>query len=273
MSPLCRQPCRRQPPRYVLRDPLQSFVEHLGQGEGRGLKDQARNRGRYEHDRRNAHQQRLVIRRKRSVGGSLRGRFAVSLHDGRPLVESVESAHHDGKNAGHDEGRAPAAVIDEIAGDEGGTGNAEIAPHAVHCDPHTCVLPSLGDDGESDGMIDRSEHTNEEQSDADLQRGLRHRCRDGRESNADEIHRDHAFAAPLVGKPACRQRKQAKGEEPRRRIFQQIAVANAPFSDQRQRRDCGEDQHEHVIQEVADVQKQKVDAIAIHACLMLQARK
>ena len=65
------------------------------------------------------------------------------------------------------------------------------------------------------------------------------------------------------------QREQAEGEEAGRRVFQQIAVAQAPFAGQRQRRDGREDQREHVIEKVADVQEQKVDAIAIHACLIV----
>ena len=69
-------------------------------------------------------------------------------------------------------------MIDEIAGDEGGARNTEIAPDAVHGQPHTGVLPLLRHDGEADRMIDRGEDADDEETDADLQRRLREGRRD-----------------------------------------------------------------------------------------------
>ena len=84
------------------------------------------------------------------------------------------------------------------------------------------------------------------------------------QADADEEHRHHAFAAPLVRDPACRQRKQPERQKPRRRVFQQVRIADAPFAGQRQRRDGGEDQCEHVVEEVTHIQEKEVTAVPIH---------
>ena len=120
-----------------------------------------------------------------------------------PLMHGIEQAGCDRENAGHDEGCAPAAMIDEIAGDQRRAGDAEIAPDAVHGEAHAGVLPLLRDDGEADRMIDRGEYADDEQADADLQRRLREGGGDRRRADADEEHGDHALAAPFVGEPAC----------------------------------------------------------------------
>ena len=114
-------------------------------------------------------------------------------------------------------------------------------------------------------MIDRGEHADHEQPDADLQRRLGQSGRDRGEPDADEEHHHHAFAAPFVGEPAGRIGEHPEGEEAGRRVFEQIAVAEPPFADERERRDRREDQREQVIEEVPDVEEQEMRAIAVHA--------
>jgi hypothetical protein len=156
-------------------------------------------------------------------------------------------------------------VVDEIAGQQRRAGDAEVAPHAVHRDAHAGVLPLGGDDGEPDRMIDRREHADDEQADADLQGRLRKSGGDRGEADADEEHAHHALAAPFVGEPPGRQGEQAEGEEAGSGIGEQIAVADAPLAAERQRRHGGEDQGEQVIEEMADVEQQELRTVTVHA--------
>jgi type VI secretion system protein ImpG len=87
---------------------------------------------------------------------------------------------------------------------------------------------------------------------------------DGGKPDADEEHAHHALAAPFVGEPARRIRKHPEREEARRRVFEKLAVAEPPFARERERRDRREDQREQVIEEMPDVEKQEMRAIAIH---------
>ena len=80
----------------------------------------------------------------------------------------------------------------------------------------------------------------------------------------DEEHDHHAVAAPAVGQPACGQGEQAEGEESRRRVDQQLRIADAPLAVQRQSGDRCEDQREQMIQEMPEVEQQEVGAIACH---------
>ena len=82
------------------------------------------------------------------------------------------------------------------------------------------------------------------------------------EADADEEHAHHALAAPLVGEPAGGQREHAEREEAGRGVFQEIGIAQAPLAMQRQRRHGGEDQREQVVEEVADIEQQEMQALA-----------
>ena len=103
-------------------------------------------------------------------------------------------------------------------------------------------------------MIDRCEHANHEQADANLQRCLRKSGTNRGQADADEKYTHHAILAPLVGQPASRQRKGAKREETRCRIGQQFSIADIPFAVEHQRRHGCEDQHEEMVKKMSDVQ-------------------
>ena len=180
--------------------------------------------------------------------------------------DPVREADRNREGARNDERHAPAAVVDQVAGDQRGARDAEIAPHAVHGEPHAGVLPFLRHHRETDRMVDRGEHADHEQPDPDLQRRLRKSGRDRGEPDADEEHDHHALAAPFVREPAGRIREHAEREEAGRRVFEQFAVAELPFARERQRRDGREDQREQMIEEVPDVEEQEMRAIAIHGC-------
>ena len=68
------------------------------------------------------------------------------------------------------------------------------------------------------------------------------------------------------------QREHAEGEEARRGVFQQVGVAEAPLAMQRQRRDRCKDQREKVVEEMADVEQQEMQALAHGRLLGPQGR-
>ena len=76
----------------------------------------------------------------------------------------VGEADRDRDDARNDEGRAPAAIVDQIAGEQRGARDAEVAPDAVHRDAHPGVLPFRDDDREADRVVDRREHADHEQA-------------------------------------------------------------------------------------------------------------
>ena len=96
--------------------------------------------------------------------------------DLRPHQKRIGDADQDRDDARHDEGDAPAAVVDEVAGEQRRAGHAQVAQHAVDGDAHAGVLPLLHHDGEADRVVDGGKHADHEQPDADLER----RAREGR---------------------------------------------------------------------------------------------
>ncbi len=206
-------------------------------------------------------EQRLEVGRQHLDG---RGRLLAHLRrdDLGPHQHSVADADQDRDDAWHDERGTPSAVVDEVARDQRGTGDAQVAPHAVDGNAHARVAPLLHHDGESDGMIDGGKDAEDEKASADLKRRAGEGGGNGCTADADKVGAHHAVAAPLVGKPAGRQREHAECDEAGRGVSEQVGVAEAPIAVQRQRRHRGEDQHEEMIEEVADVEQQKVQALA-----------
>jgi len=178
-----------------------------------------------------------------------------------PRQGRVGNPDQDRDDARDDEGHAPAAVVDEVARDQGGTGNAQVAPHAIDGDAHPCVLPCLDDDGEPDGVIYGGEQADREQAEADLQGRARERRGKRSKADADEERRHHTLAAPLVGEPPGGQREYAEGKEAGRGVFDEVAITEAPFAIECERRYRGEDQREQMIEEVADIEQQEMQAL------------
>jgi hypothetical protein len=83
---------------------------------------------------------------------------------------------------------------------------------------------AAGDHGQTDRMIDRSENTDDKQADANLEGGGRRGGGNCRQASTNEKDGHHTFPAPAVSQPTGRQRKQAEGDEPRRRIRDQFCV-------------------------------------------------
>ena len=122
-----------------------------------------------------------------------------------PKEDRVENAQRDGNQPRRDERHPPAAVIDEIARNERGAAHAKVAPDAIERNAHAGILPPPCHDGEADGMIDCRKNTEHEQGGPDFHRRAGECGQNGRQPDANEEHRDHALAAPFIGKPSRRQ--------------------------------------------------------------------
>ena len=97
---------------------------------------------------------------------------------------------------------------------------------------------------QADRVINRREHADDKQPGGDLDRVLRLAGGDGGEADADEKNHHHAFAAPPVGQPAGGQGEQSESHQARRRVRDQLGVAQAPLPGQYQGGHRREDQHE-----------------------------
>ena len=243
----------------------EAFVEDLREREGGALEDQAADRGGEHDDREHPHEGRALDRQCRRPG-LLRSRALCA--DGGPVFAPRPHEHRvgdpeaDGDHAGEHERIAPAAGVDEPPGEQRGGGNAEVTEHAVDRERDAGLRSPVHDHREADGVVDRGEHADREQSGRNLDRGVRHRRRDRARPDADEEDDHHALAAPLVREPPRRYRADAECDEPRRGVRNERGVAHAPFLGEPQRRDRREDQHEEVVEEVPDVEEQEVQAFA-----------
>ena len=157
--------------------------------------------------------------------------------------------------------------IDENPGDDGGEGDAHVSPDTVHRERHAGPLRArLDHHGDPDRVIDGREHADEEQTDANLQRCSREAGEDRADADAGEEHRHHALAAPAVGQPAGGQGKGAEGDEARRRVDDELRVAEPEYRRQREGRYRRVYEDEQVVVEVAQVQEQELQtAGARHA--------
>ena len=113
-------------------------------------------------------------------------------------------------------------------------------------------------------MIDRGKDAEDEQGDGDLQRRLCISRQDRGDADADEEHGHHAVPAPAVRKPPRRQGEQAEGYESGRRVVNQLLVAQAPFARQRKCRHSRENQRKQMVEEMADIEEEKVCPLASH---------
>ncbi|MFB3054177.1 MAG: hypothetical protein ACE1ZY_02525 [Alphaproteobacteria bacterium] len=143
-----------------------------------------------------------------------------------------------------------------------------MSPHAIRGDTHAGVPPFHGYNGQTHRVVYGREHTDHEQADAHLQG----RCGEagGKRGQADakEKHAHHAIAAPFIGEPAGGQREEAECKEAGRCIGQKLGVSDPPFPIKHQRRDGGENEGEQVVEEMTDVQQQKVQTIPDHELVL-----
>ena len=74
----------------------------------------------------------------------------------------------------------------------------------------------------------------------------------------------HAFTTPLIGKPTGGNGTGGKGDKAGRGVGDQLGIAHPPLTSEGQR--CGrrEDQHAQMIEELPDIEKQKLDFLTRH---------
>jgi hypothetical protein len=153
-------------------------------------------------------------------------------------------------------------VVDKIAGDQCGARHAKVAKYPVHGDAHAGVFPCLHHNRQADWTIDCRKSADGKQPNGDLQRRVRQGGCHRRQANTDKEDAHHPFAAPFVGKPTGRQREQTKGQEARGGVLQEVGIAQAPVAIQSQCRHGGKDQREQVIEKMAEVEEEKMQALA-----------
>ena len=213
------------------------------------------------------HQRALPARREGDVGALLRraGRRIGPAAADHPDIGKAQRDRHDAR---HVEGGAPVDKGQDQPGQQGRAGDAHIAPHAVDAEPPADIAAALDDHGDADRMIDGGKDADNRQPDADLERGLRHPGRYGGQADADEEHRHHGVAAPFVGQ--MRGQRGAGGEQHHRRdaVGQHFRIGAVFRQAERQPRAegrLGEDQHEQVVGEMADIEKQEMASVGGHA--------
>jgi hypothetical protein len=158
------------------------------------------------------------------------------------------------------EGIAPAQPLDEQARDQSGARNAEIAGQAVEPDDRARVAGVLYQHGDAHRVIDRRKGSEQGERDAKLQCVLRDRNEQGRRAESHEEDDHHAASTPDVAESPGGHGAEAEHEECAHRVGHEVGpVRIAEFGSHGG--DCGgEDQQEHVIDRVAEVQQIAYDA-------------
>ena len=252
----------------ALADADEAFLEDLRQGEGGALEDDAGDGGGEEDDRRDADEhgapfgrRGVLVRRCGPARVGVPGAGGVPGREAVGEMPGIGDADDDGDDARYPEGRAPAGGVDQGARQERRAADAEVAPYAVHRDVAAHARAAASDHGKADGMVDRREDADGEQAGRDLERTRGERRGDRGKPGSNEEDRHHAFPAPAVRKPAGGERKETEGDEARCRIGHELGIRHPPLADQREGGDGREDQHEEVVQEVAHVQEEEMEAI------------
>ena len=189
----------------------------------------------------------------RAIGGS----FAFEKHQ---VGNSEQNRNH----ARQEKRAAPAAGVDQKTGQQCRAGHAHVAEDPVDRERYAGTLAPVHDHGEADRMINRRKNSDQRQADTNLQRRIGKAGQDRTQTDADEKYDHHAGPAPLVGDPAGEDRTDTEGDESRGGIRDQLRVTQVPFAGQAQRRHRGEDEHEQMIEEMPQIEIQKIDLAALH---------
>ncbi len=159
----------------------------------------------------------------------------------------IDDGGDDADHARHQEGCAPSQAGDERRCRAGGERCAEIAANAVEGERAAAHGRVLDQHGGADGMVDRREQAERRERNGEHDEIRREASRHERKAAAGVEHRHHVTPAPVVAKPARRQREHTKSEEGRRAERDQFGVA-AAVNDLQPDHHRREDQH-HVMVE------------------------
>ena len=183
---------------------------------------------------------------------ALRRRFHFLGHQQR---ERHAAADRD--RARHGECGPPAEVLDEQAGHQRRNCDAEVAGKAVDADRPSRPRCVLHQHRNADRVVDGRKQPDAHQPRSQLPRPVGEARHERRATDADEEDDHHHPPAPQVAEPPGRQRADAEQEERADAVRHQRFPAREPEV----RGDGGyrrrEDQEEHVVERVSDVEQQR----------------
>ena len=157
----------------------------------------------------------------------------------------------------HRERRAPSGVLDEQARGDRRERHAEISGQAVDADREARSRRAAHEHRDPDRVIDRRERAHQREGGRELPRIARDGDQQRRGAHAEEEDEHHPPPSPEVAQAARRQRAQAEQHERADAVgHQRFPVGETEIGgDRRDRR--REDQQEHVVDRVRDVEQQR----------------
>ena len=179
-------------------------------------------------------------------------------------VNGIGDSDADGHEPRQHERVSPAARVDQNAGQERCGGHPEIAEHAVDRQRHAGLPAALHHHRQPYGVVDGRENADREEAGRDRERRIGQRRGDRARADPEKEDDHHPLAAPLVRDPSGRDGADAEGDESGRGERNERRVTHLPLRGQPERGDGREDQHEEMVEEVPDVEKQEADPVPWH---------
>jgi hypothetical protein len=112
-------------------------------------------------------------------------------------------------------------------------------------------------------VVDRRKYPDQRKAEADLPRRLRHPGEQHGRADAEEEHRHHLVAAPVIREPSGRQRERAECDEAAQGERQELRVRPVPLAAERDHH-RGKDQHHKVVEEMPQVDEGDEGAALAH---------
>ena len=158
------------------------------------------------------------------------------------------------RRPGQDEGPAPAKPLGYRPGHDGRERHPEIAPQSVDANGTADALGMADQHRSPNRMIDRGKEPHRRKPKRELPGRLAEAGRDRGETDAEEEHRHHVAPAPAVAQPSGRQGSGAEHDETAQRERDQLAIRLGEIGLHAEHRGR-EDQHDHMIDQMADIDK------------------
>ena len=235
---------------WIRGDSDKALAQELAVAVGREIEQQARRDRAHGNDREDLRKQRrgkrllsqrAPRRRRGFVGSDARERDPARERDQRR----------------HGERGTPASVLDQEARRDRRQRDAEVTGEPVHADGEARALCAAHQHRDADRMVDRRERAHQRHRRGELPRALRERDQQHRRAHAEEEDQHHPSAAPVVAQPSRGQRSQAEQREGADAIGHQVLPArNAEIGGDGADRGR-EDQQEHVVERMRDVEQQR----------------
>jgi hypothetical protein len=206
-------------------------------------------------DGRGHHEEHARQHRRRQLHARLARPLRRRLALGRRHAQE-DHAERDAHEPGHDEGRAPAEGLDQVAGEQRRRRDAEVAREAVDADRRPRVLRLPHQHRDAHRVVDRCERAEQRERRCHLPGVLRQRDEDRRRADAEEEHQHHAPPAPQVAQPPRGQRAEAEQREGAHAVGDQVLPARKSEVGRDRRHRGREGQQEQVVQRMGRVEQQ-----------------